>query len=1234
MKRVTAYLIFAIVLAAALALSAAAAEILLETADGYARAAVSGDFDGEIKVVLCAFSDTGRFSGVRLFSGDCDTLKDLNMTLSVPENGSAKLFVLDGSHAPASLKDKLSFSVQPVPQTVSDREIRLTAEAKEREDAEYSYQWYENGVLMPGETSKALTLSPAHEEKERVYLCKVTENRGGALNTAFSDGTRVVFHKKEINVVWFGGFPVSSFAARNTADEMLGERYGVPVNSNSVTIFHSSEYTAYNAYSLFTSATQSSSDVIEYSSENFKKYITAPDVDLALLQVGRDQNLTSQQIKDKETASFRKIAKTLSENSPGACIVLIAPYGHTVGFEKDFTGITSHAEHAAEINARVNEIKTAILNDGYIKDVKIAPVCDAFEEYAGGDAELLKKALFRPERWATETAAQSASVRGANLANRASALGAYLTAATVYAAITGESPVGLETFGARYYFVDGDLGSFYDTETAQLREELGQSADELKTSLQKAAHRAVFGNEDYPEETPARFFTEEAGVGYTEGKPESDGYFLNGALSDEKNKYYSIGYYLANGKLYKAGETVPTDGAFDADGVAVKDAFTMPAKDITLKRAGNSPIEVAVREDASLGSDLLVCGGAISGTLTYKVKYGGVSDSVTPWRYGHFLPLTVTLPESGRLNVSAGKEYAASLTGKEFELILPIDEKKSDIVLSWNGVERVLKTAGLDLLPREGFRELRTMGFAFFDRGMRFQYEQLGMDRASLTNNRLRRHVLPEFANMQTFKYLDCSSFVKNLFEVTYGYEFGGRISPGELLSYPNCRVFYYEITGQESPEEQSVIVGDFKNTLEPGDAMLYGYTKDVSSWKDVTGHVMFYAGGGMMLHSTGSDYDYSGAKDAEEWQGTVRYESADTLFDPASSRYLFYNNGSSRAMVRFAILRGLDEIDVSRDLTEEARIREAELSDIFIERVTSHAPGRGFGKDEEVTVTTFIENRGARAKTLVLSDTLPAGLVLAGGEISPGAVTFKSGEKKTFTFKVKASAGARYGETYTVSGAVSGYPINDIDLYYCNTVKNTAAFKGADLSGMTASSDADMIKKIYDTAGYEDVVLPEAEAAAQTVFPKTSVKYYSSTRLYSSLVDSYSGAGVWKLTVPGIIGGKAVRLSTELFNNRIRKLTEHQLCAGDVLLACGSMTENGAGNARYYIYLGAQRFAYLEEGAVKEVFSNGILHASDNSATLSDLLSSMAGRPAYAVLRPSQGFKAGNDDHTGDWED
>ncbi|MBQ7624625.1 MAG: C40 family peptidase [Clostridia bacterium] len=1239
MKKVYACLLTAFILIAALTLSAAAAEILLETGGGSARATVSGEFSGEIKVVLCAYSDTGRAAGVRLFSGDCDALKAIDMTLSVPENGSARLFVLDGDNVPAQLYDKIKFAVSPVSQTLADKEVRLTAEAFEREDAEYAYQWYEDGQALSGETSKVLTLEPADREFTKTYYCEVTETRGSAVSAASSAPATVESVKKEINTLWFGGFPVGSYRVHETVDEMLGEKYGVPVNTNFVTVAHTNTTAStYNAYELFTSDTRSSADVIDFASPTFKKYIETPGVDYAVIQIGRDVNITNTTYREYEIASFRKIAKALSEHSPGACLVLLAPYGHTVGFEEDFATLRTHAAHVAEINKRVNAVKTAVLNDGYITDVRVAPVGDAFEEYANGDAELLKNVLFRPERWASDTAEDKTSTRGFNLANRASAFGAYLSAATVYSAITGESPVGLPSSGAKYYFIDGDINSVYDAETVQKREALGETCDEIKLSLQKAAHRAVFGNGDYPEKTPLRTFTEELSGEYTERMPDTDGYFLNGALSDENNRYYSIGYFLSDGKLYRAGETVRVNGTFDAGFATVKDEFIMPAEDITLDPEGDSPIKVAAGKSAALGSDILVCGGSLSGTLNYKVKYGGVSDSITAFRYGHFLPLNVTLPEYGALEVKAGKDYSATLNGKTFELILPIDEQRSDIVLSWNGNTRVLNTAGLTLKPRDGFSELEAMGFAFFDRGMRFQYEQLGLDRAALTNYRFNMGVLPEFSTMQTFKYLDCSCFVSTVYLDVFGYKYGGNTSTGTMINYKNCRVFYYEISGNETQEEKDAIVADFRRTLEPGDAMVYRYTKDPSVWKDTNGHVMLYMGDGMMLHSTGADYDYAGAKDTEEWQGTVRYESALGLFDPDSTMYLFYNNGTNRAKVRFCILRGLDEVNVQADLTEAGRLRAGELKDVFIERVASSAPGHGVGPDEEVTVTTVIENRGAREKTFTLTDTLPAGLVCTGGEVSPGAVTFKAGEKKTFAFKVKAS-GAAAGSTLTVSGSISGYPINDIDVYYCKVVSDPAAFKSIDLSAVSATDEVDLIKAIYAAAGYENVTLPEAEDAAQTIFPNTSVKYYSSTKLYSSLVDSYSGSGVKKLIVPGVLGGKAVRLSAELYEKRIRKLTEHQLNAGDVLLVCDSVTENGASDARYYVYLGAQRFAYYVDGAVKEIFSDGIsARTSDNVSALSDLLSSMAGHPAYAVLRPSQGFNntsgSYDDDLTGDWID
>ncbi|MBQ7624627.1 MAG: hypothetical protein IJS65_05075 [Clostridia bacterium] len=1240
-KKISAIIITVLALSAALVLSAFAAEITLNVTDGVARASVSGSFDGEASVVICAYTENGRFSDARVFRGDCAALKAENMALSVPANGEAKLFVLDESFIPAELFDGVEFTVQPASQTVTDKASRLTAEANERDGVSYTYQWYENGQALSGETSKVLELAPRHKEEEKTYYCRVTADNGKKVSAAVSDSAAVAYRKNEINLVWFGGCPVGSFRVTGTVAKMLEERYGVPVKTAGTNLTHTTTYNTYNVYEAFTSDTASSVDNIEFKSTSLENALKAPGVDYVIIQVGRDYSLYASTSKTKETASFRKIARVLFDYNPDAKIILYAPYGHTVGFEEDFksrTDIRSHAEQVDVIMSRANVVKNAIVNDGYITDVTIAPAGPAFEEFAQGDADLLKNALFRPERWSAEGNEDKSTTMGYNLANRASAPGAYLAASTIYAAITGESPVGLTTPGSRYYFIDSDVGSFFESETVRVREYLGQTGDELRLSLQKAAHRTFFGNESYPDASPARTFTQEISGEYTERKPENDGYFLN--TTEGKDRYYSANSYLFDGKLRKAGETVRIKGAASIDGVAYKDSFVMPAKDVATDEYTDGAITAAVREDASLGSDLLLCGDSLSGTLTYKVKYNGVSQTEIAYRYGHFLPLNVTLPSSGTLTVTAGKGYTKTLTGKSFELILPIDEKRSDIVLNCGSVTRAIKTAGLTLTPRPGLPELRTMAFALYDRNIRFQYDQLNMDRASRTNYRSNRGVLPEYATMQRFGYLDCAVYVKTVYIDTFNYAFNDGSNVSRMIDYEPGRLFYYQITGNETQEEKDAILETYRNMLEPGDTMQYRYSDDISTGTEANGHVMLYIGDGMFLHSTTSqgDYNYDLRRDAEEPEGTIRYESVDKLFDPNDSRYLFYNNGT-KAKTRFSLTRALDLIDVDASLTDAARIRHESLSDIFIERVSSHATGRGFGPGEEVTVTTFIENRGAREKTLFVSNSLSSGLVFAGGDAQPGNVTVKAGEKKTLIFKVKASEDAAEGDTLTVSGTVNGYPVNDVLLYCCNTVSDPDAFRNISAADLTANDENDMIRKIYAAAGYEDVAIPDSGDAAQTFFPASAVSYSKTFKRYCAKVTSFEGGGAWELLVPGIIGGSQVSLTGDLYPMRIRKLTEHQLIPGDVLLTCDLLNGDGASDTCYYVYLGDQRFAYMEGGAVKETVASGIAHPSSDSAYLiSDLLASVNGRPAFALLRPSQGFESGSggsaDDLTGEWND
>ena len=176
------------------------------------------------------------------------------------------------------------------------------------------------------------------------------------------------------------------------------------------------------------------------------------------------------------------------------------------------------------------------------------------------------------------------------------------------------------------------------------------------------------------------------------------------------------------------------------------------------------------------------------------------------------------------------------------------------------------------------------------------------------------------------------------------------------------------------SENDKKDAIQEFKDTIQPGDLYVYRHTNDTA------GHVMLYVGDGYFLHSTGSSYNYSSLVDrvenytsvqgSEKPEGSVRFQTASsTVYNPSSTRYLFYNDTSGPdSNDRYALLRPLNRKGL---FLSNATIARCMSSGIEIEKSADKTTSVSL--NDKITYTISIKNNSKDyIKNVSICDVVP----------------------------------------------------------------------------------------------------------------------------------------------------------------------------------------------------------------------------------------------------------------------
>ncbi|MBR2930926.1 MAG: DUF11 domain-containing protein [Clostridia bacterium] len=500
---------------------------------------------------------------------------------------------------------------------------------------------------------------------------------------------------------------------------------------------------------------------------------------------------------------------------------------------------------------------------------------------------------------------------------------------------------------------------------------------------------------------------------------------------------------------------------------------------------------------------------------------------------------------------------------------------------------------------------------SYLYRGEALQYEDVhfGLSSTSGEYRWAYGEKLPEEYTSDEWGYVNCAVFTYDVYLAALGFRLPGNMYTTERLTENSAiygmRVFSLERSRSEvySPEEQLEVERQFMETLEVGDIMVRRH-KNATTGK-TTGHAMLYVGNGKFIHSSGASYTAPGGVGKEVYEATIRgHRVHDYLFSGKTSMF----NDEDNVITIVRPLNGF-----SGEIPENSRNRMEGMKGIKAEKLSSHPSSVSVSPGGEITYTYVITNLGDEPRTITVSDRAPLGTSYIAGadEVCDGVLYFKltlnGGEVGSVSYTVRVDEDAKDGMLIDgVDGRVEGVLHRTAATRVKKTLDKSEGDailralaqlrnEGTELTGL------ELINEIYKRAlGVADIfrdgtvssVLRDGEESVFAESEKVNNKKSLSKLRYD---ESYYSS----MLVDHLYGGMRFDSSDKL-HDRTRLLREHNLVAGDVLLARTSSSE--------YVYV------WGGDGVLYNLTS-GISEVADFGQLAERLL--YYGRD-FAVLRPS----------------
>lgn len=466
---------------------------------------------------------------------------------------------------------------------------------------------------------------------------------------------------------------------------------------------------------------------------------------------------------------------------------------------------------------------------------------------------------------------------------------------------------------------------------------------------------------------------------------------------------------------------------------------------------------------------------------------------------------------------------------------------------------------------------------AYLARGTRIQYDDTRFnvsDAPALYRWQYGARLSPEEYTSQNIGYSNCAAFTYDVYLAALGIKIGGYATNQLTQITGKQRIYKYFPTGKETSEEMAAVKEAFRASLQMGDIIVIRYNGD----KTGGGHAMLYVGSKVLegvegykgtaaeqtdesgnpkdagytydiIHSTGSNYNYSKSKEVFEKYGTVQMMSVDSLFDETTGRYVFGKLES------IAVIRPLATFD--REIPENTLNRMRHMENIIAEKLSSHTAGMTVNPGENITYTFSVTNKNDHDVTLPVKDTVPANTtyVSSDGDCSvEGAalswnLTVLAGETKTVSYTVKVNENAAYGDgVQSTDGSVGGVAVNCPKVFIERSLTQQEQSKllaAVDTQLASGLRGMELANALYThTLGGEDL-LPESAGEVLDNLYLSSGEFYL-LRHTDSQID---------MLAPGMFGGRYVIQGSSTLKtlrhelNRTRLPYPDQLMVGDLLV-------------------------------------------------------------------------------------
>lgn len=480
--------------------------------------------------------------------------------------------------------------------------------------------------------------------------------------------------------------------------------------------------------------------------------------------------------------------------------------------------------------------------------------------------------------------------------------------------------------------------------------------------------------------------------------------------------------------------------------------------------------------------------------------------------------------------------------------------------------------------------------WAYYYQGNQIQYDQ--------TIKRRELNVSAEKATAEDTLYLDCSSYVNNV----YYSVLGSVIFPDVTYSTPNTDNFNYYgnyyttqtsnplrygIVRHEVVDDNTYLLEEtIRGELQIGDLINYRH--------DGKGHVMIYLGDDTVLHCTGNSYSFDNdptlsydlSNNVEYNDGAVQILSLDDILTSTganSSKRFILSSGIAET---FTIIRPLSNYRHENDVLQEQAINRLSIPNISLELSASVSIYNSVNRNQEITYTLKLQNHnGFKISYIDVIADVPDGTTYVyssnsgsyeNGKITWSNISVAGNSIKTLTFKVSVNSDTESGKNIIVSATANGVKFNTLQ-------NQVTSLKSSDYTNIKTnaeyyinssySSSMEYINDIYERCGYD---IPLLEYSAQTILDST---YYTS--LLSSSDDTYHN-----YLVTDMWGGYCTNNTESQYDtDRIRYVFSKCLNTGDIIITYDS---NLSPTYNAYIYVNGFIYGVVDGTSTKITTSSG----------------------------------------------